>query len=136
MKWYIIAIFGFIVVFYILTVVRQKRQTKKQEEALEAFKVGDKVVTHIGVYGKIKKIYNTSFGKTCLLEVGKNEKIELEMDMRYIAALDEKVLVADEVKVEEPKEQEPKEQEVKQEQKTETENLDKTKNQKKNKKQK
>ena len=81
------------VVFYILLMVRQKRQEKRSAEMLETFKVGDKVVTHIGIYGKIKRIYNSSFGKVCVLEIGNTNKIDIEIDMRYIAGLDEKVVV-------------------------------------------
>lgn len=56
-------IIGVLLVFYLLLIVRQKRQEKKNREAIDNFKVGDRVVTHIGVYGKIKRIYNTTYGK-------------------------------------------------------------------------
>ena len=94
-KWYWVILIGVLIVAYVLLIVRQKRQEKRSVETLNSFKVGDKVITHIGIYGKIKRIYNTSFGKTCVLEIGNNNKIDIEMDMRYIAGLDEKVMVAD-----------------------------------------
>jgi len=94
-KWYWLFLIGALVIVYILMMARQKRQEKRSIEALNSFKVGDKVVTHIGIYGRIKRIYNTSFGKTCILEIGNTNKIDIEMDMRYIAGLDEKVMVAD-----------------------------------------
>ena len=91
-SWYWIVILGVLIVFYVLTMVRQKRQEKQNAELMDKFKVGDKVVTHIGVYGKIKRIFNTSYGKVCVLEVGTTNKVDLEIDMRYIAGLDEKVV--------------------------------------------
>ena len=100
--WYWVVIIAVLVVFYVLLVVRQKRQEKRNLEALNQFKVGDKVVTHIGVFGKIKRIYNTTYGKICVLEVGVNNKVDIEMDLRYIAAIDEKTIAPEEpAKVEE-----------------------------------
>ena len=97
MQWYYwVAILGFLAIMYILMIVKQRKQTKQAEQVMESFKPGDKVITHIGIYGKIKRIYNTTFGKVCVLEIGDKNKIEFELDMRYIAGLDEKTLVADE----------------------------------------
>lgn len=101
MQWYYwVVVLGVLVLMYVLLIVRQKRQEKQSKEILESFKVGDKVITHIGIYGKIKRIYNTTYGKVCVLEIGTLDKIDVEMDMRYIAGLDEKTFVADEPKVE------------------------------------
>ena len=94
-NYYWLIILGVFVLFYIFLMVRQKRQEKRSLEVMESFKVGDRVVTHIGIYGKIKRIYNTSFGKTCLLEIGATNKIDIELDMRFIASKDEKVMVED-----------------------------------------
>lgn len=94
-NYYWIILIGVLFVVYALMIVRQKRQEKRSIEALNSFKVGDKVVTHIGIYGQIKRIYNTSFGKTCILEIGTDKKIDIEIDMRYIASLDQKVAVPD-----------------------------------------
>lgn len=97
MQWYYwVAILGFLAIMYILMIVKQRKQTKQAQQVMESFKPGDKVITHIGIYGKIKRIYNTTFGKVCVLEIGDKNKIEFELDMRYIAGLDEKTLVADE----------------------------------------
>lgn len=46
--------------------------------------------------------------KTCILEIGTNSKIEIEMDIRYIAGIDEKEMLPDEEKM--PEKQENKEQ--------------------------
>lgn len=115
MQWYYwVIILGVLVVMYALLIVRQKRQEKQSRELLDTFKPGDKVLTHIGVYGKIKRIYNTTYGRVCVLEVGTLNKIDLELDMRYIAGKDEKTIVPDEPKPE-VKEPEVKEVEVKEE---------------------
>lgn len=122
MQWYYwVILLGVLAVMYVLLIVRQKKQEKQSKEILESFKVGDKVITHIGIYGKIKRIYNTSYGKVCVLEVGTQEKLDIELDMRYIAGKDEKVAVADDPKPEQPKQEEvvstdpeqPKQEEVK-----------------------
>ena len=97
---YWIIIVAVLAVFYVLLLVRQKRQDKRNLEALNNFKVGDKVVTHIGIYGRIKRITNTTYGKVCLLEVGVNNKVDIEMDLRYIAAIDEKTAAPEEPKEE------------------------------------
>ena len=102
MEWYYwVVIFGFLIVMYAFLILRQRRQAKQAQEVMETFKVGDKVITHIGIYGKIKRIYNTTFGKVCVLEIGTSNKIDVELDMRFIAGIDEKTLVADEPKKEE-----------------------------------
>ena len=101
MEWYYwLIVIGVLVVFYVLLVARQKRQEKQNLEALNSFRVGDKVVTHIGVFGKIKRIYNTTYGKICVLEVGTNNKVDIEMDMRYVAAIDEKTIAPEDPKPE------------------------------------
>lgn len=116
MEWYYwVIVLGVLVLMYVLLLVRQKRQEKQSRELLDTFKVGDKVVTHIGVYGKIKRIYNTTYGKVCVLEVGTLDKIDIEIDMRYIAGIDEKTMVADEPKQQQPKQEEATAQQPKQE---------------------
>lgn len=97
---YLAIVMGVLVLFYVVMLARQKRQDKKHLEALNNFRVGDKVVTHIGIYGRIKRIYNTTYGKVCLLEVGVNNKVDIELDLRYIAGLDEKTAAPEEPKEE------------------------------------
>ncbi len=120
MQWYYwVILLGVLVVMYVLLIARQRKQEKQSRELLDTFKVGDKVITHIGIYGKIKRIYNTTYGRVCVLEIGTQNKVEIELDMRYIAGKDEKTLVADEPKPAlETKKNEIKEEKV--EQKPET----------------
>ena len=124
-NWYWLIIIGVLVVFYVLMIARQKRQEKKSMEALNSFRVGDKVVTHIGIYGRIKRIYNTTYGKVCVLEVGNLNKADIELDMRYIAGIDEKTVTPDEPKVEE-KQKEVKAEETKTESEQKTEPAENT----------
>lgn len=95
-NYYWLIVIGVLAIAYVFLVLRQKRQEKRNVEALNNFRVGDKVITHIGIYGRIKRIYNTTYGKTCILEIGNNNKVDIEIDMRYIAGIDEKTAVADE----------------------------------------
>ena len=98
MEYGLFIIVGVLALMFILMVARQKRDAKKNQELMDSFKVGDKVVTHIGIYGKIKRIYNTTYGKVCVLEIGTLDKIDIELDMRYIAGIDEKTAVSEDVK--------------------------------------
>lgn len=119
MKWYYwVILLAVLVLMYVVLIVRQKKQEKQSKELMETFKVGDKVVTHIGIYGKIKRIYNSTYGKVCVLEIGTLDKIDVEIDMRYIAGIDEKTVVPDEPKpMEETTTLEPKKDEQPAEQK-------------------
>lgn len=111
MKWYYwLVIIGFLVIMYVMMISRQKKQEKQMQELMKSFKVGDKVFTQIGVYGKIKRIYNSSYGRVCVLEIDDKNKVEIELDMRCIAGIDEKVLMPDEP--EEDKTPETKKEEV------------------------
>lgn len=137
MNWYYwVIILGVLAIMYVLLVVRQKKQEKQSKELLETFKVGDKVITHIGIYGKIKRIYNTTYGKVCVLEIGTLDKIDIEIDMRYIAGKDEKTVVPDEPvaqEKQEPKEETKEEAKPKDETTTNEEVVEKPKDEKKSK---
>ena len=105
MNWYYwLIVIGVFVVFFALMSSKQKKQAKQQEALINSFKVGDKVITHIGIFGKIKRIYNTTYGKICVLEIGTTNKIDIEMDLRYIAALDDKTAAPEELKNEQKQE--------------------------------
>jgi len=94
MSWiYWVVIIGFMFLMLFLMNRRNKRQAKMMEDTINALQVGDRVVTHIGIFGRIKKIYETTAGKMCVLEIGTNEKIDVEMDIRYILGKDEKTLI-------------------------------------------
>lgn len=73
--WGTIAMFGLIiVVFYFFMIRPQQKKQKAVQEAREAMKVGDKVITAGGVHGKIKEIGDTHF----LIEVAEGVKIKID----------------------------------------------------------
>lgn len=137
MKWYYWAvIIGFLVIMYVMMISRQKKQEKQMQELMKSFKVGDKVFTQIGVYGKIKRIYNSSYGKVCVLEIDDKNKVEIELDMRCIAGIDEKVPMPDEPeesKVPETKKEEPTTKNIEEDKSTATEEKKQIKKSKKSK---
>lgn len=85
-----------VVMLGVMIFVRSK-QTKKQQEEFYKFidevKVGDKVKTHIGIYGKVVSITETTDGKVFVLETGTKNKSEIEVDYRVLAGLDKKETV-------------------------------------------
>lgn len=85
-----------VVLLGVMIFVRSK-QTKKQQEEFYKFidevKVGDKVKTHIGIYGKVVSITETTDGKVFVLETGTKNKSEIEVDYRVLAGLDNKETV-------------------------------------------
>ena len=54
--WMLLIVFGALALMYVFLIIRQRRQAKRSEEIVNSFRVGDKVITHIGIYGKIKRI--------------------------------------------------------------------------------
>lgn len=87
---------GLIVLLAIMMIFRFRQQKKAQAEQvslLDSLKVGDHVTTHIGVYGRIVKIEETTQGKVFTIETGDKNKCELQLDYRYIAGIDNKELV-------------------------------------------
>ncbi len=87
---------GLIIVLIVMMIFRFKQSKKAQAEQinlLDNLKVGDRVTTHIGIYGKIVKIVETTNGKVFTIETGDKNKSELDLDYRYIASLDEKEMV-------------------------------------------
>ena len=60
-------------IFYFLILLPMKRRQKKIQEFQENLKVGDKIVTTGGVYGKITRVTD----KTLQLEIADRVRIEL-----------------------------------------------------------
>lgn len=65
---------GIIVVFYFFMIRPQQKKQKALQQAREAMKVGDKVVTAGGIHGRIKEVNDTSF----LIEIADNVKIKID----------------------------------------------------------
>jgi len=91
--WVLIALLVLLVIFMFFRFRQQKKMQSEQVNMLDNLKVGDKVTTHIGVYGRIIKIEETTKGKVFTIETGDKNKSELELDYRYIAGIDDKELV-------------------------------------------
>jgi preprotein translocase subunit YajC len=60
-------------IFYFLILLPMKRRQKKIQEFQENLKVGDKIVTTGGIYGKVTRVTD----KTLQLEVADRVRIEL-----------------------------------------------------------
>ena len=64
----------FIAVFYFLMIRPQQKRQKKVQEAREALKKGDQVVTIGGIHGKICEVQDTAF----IIEVDEGVKLKVE----------------------------------------------------------
>ncbi len=66
-----IAIFA---IFYFFMIRPQQKKQKELQKAREAMKVGDKVVSSGGIYGKIKEVNDTDF----VVEIADNVKVKID----------------------------------------------------------
>ena len=67
-------VFGLILaIFYFLILLPMKRRQKKIQEFQDSLKVGDRIVTTGGIYGKITRVTD----KTLQVEVADRVRIEL-----------------------------------------------------------
>jgi preprotein translocase subunit YajC len=60
-------------IFYFLILLPMKRRQKKIEEFQESLKVGDKIVTTGGLYGKVTRVTD----KTLQLEIADRVRVEI-----------------------------------------------------------
>ena len=65
---------GIIVVFYFFMIRPQQKKQKALQEAREAMKVGDKVVTAGGIHGRIKEVSDSYF----IVEIADNVRIKID----------------------------------------------------------
>jgi preprotein translocase subunit YajC len=63
------------VIFYFLIIRPQSKRQKEMEQLASALKTGDKVVTNSGIHGIIS---NVKEGKTLILKIADNVKIEID----------------------------------------------------------
>lgn len=75
----------FVIMYFFMIRPQQKKQ-KALQEARNAIKVGDKVVTAGGVHGKVKEVSDTYF----ILEIAEGVKIKIEKSSVYVSAEDTK----------------------------------------------
>ena len=60
-------------IFYFLILLPMKRRQKKIQEFQESLKVGDKIVTTGGIYGKVTRVTD----KTLQLEIADRVRVEI-----------------------------------------------------------
>lgn len=73
----------FAIMYFFMIRPQQKRQ-KQLQEARNAIKVGDKVVTAGGVHGKVREIKESTF----VLEIAEGTKITIEKTSVFASAED------------------------------------------------
>ncbi len=72
------------VVFYFFLIRPQSKRQKEIKKQRESLKVGDRVVTSGGIYGKIKEL-NDSF---VILEIAENVRIKIDKNSIFPSAED------------------------------------------------
>ncbi|MDR2956377.1 MAG: preprotein translocase subunit YajC [Prevotella sp.] len=71
-------------IMYFFMIRPQQKKQKQLQEARNAIKVGDKVVTAGGIHGRVKEIGETYF----ILEIAENIRIKVEKTSVYVSAED------------------------------------------------
>ncbi|MFV0539362.1 MAG: preprotein translocase subunit YajC, partial [Dysgonomonas sp.] len=74
-----VVLFG---IMYFFMIRPQQKKQKALQEARNAIKVGDKVVTAGGIHGKVKEVGDTHF----VLEIAENVRIKVEKASVYVSA--------------------------------------------------
>jgi|SRR5574344_1403547 preprotein translocase subunit YajC len=72
------------VVFYFFMIRPQNKKQKEIQKARAALKVGDKVITSGGIYGKIREVKDDSF----VIEIAENVRIRVEKSAVFASAAD------------------------------------------------
>lgn len=71
-------------IMYFFMIRPQQKKQKQLQEARNAIKVGDKVVTAGGIHGKVREIGDTYF----IVEIAEGTKIKIEKASVYVSAED------------------------------------------------
>lgn len=80
----IIMIVALIAIFYFFMIRPQQKRQKEIRKFRENLKVGDKVITAGGIYGKIRNVNDTTFQ----VEISENVKIIIDKGSVYPSAAD------------------------------------------------
>ena len=72
------------VVFYFFMIRPQNKKQKDIQKARAALKVGDRVITSGGIYGKIREVKEDSF----IIEISDNVRIRVEKSAVFAAVTD------------------------------------------------
>lgn len=89
----VIILLAFAFVYIIISSKRQQRNSQETYDLLSQLKEGDKVKTHIGIYGVIKSIYSTTDGKIAVVNIGKETEMLVDINLRFLAGLDTKKVI-------------------------------------------
>ncbi len=88
-----IIILAGLVLITVLGSLRNKKERTTREQMVQSLKIGDKIVTYAGLYGKIISITNTTDGKVVLILTGEGDKISyMQMHINAISSVDTKQL--------------------------------------------
>ena len=80
----IVMMVAIVAIFYFFMIRPQQKKQKEIKKMREAMKVGDKVITSGGIYGKIKDVNDTSF----TIEIAENVRIKVDKASVFAAAED------------------------------------------------
>jgi len=80
----IIMMVAIIAIFYFFMIRPQQKKQKAVQQAREAMKIGDKVVTAGGIHGRIKEVGDTYF----IIEISDGVKIKIEKGSVYAVGED------------------------------------------------
>ena len=117
----IIMMVGLLLLLVVYMFFNFRNRKKQQEEAtkrLNELKVGDKIVTHSGIYGEIASMRETTAGKIFVIKTGADEDAKkasyLTINAYMVAGIDEKqdVVLDAEGNVIEPEDQQKLKEEV------------------------
>lgn len=91
-QWILPAVLLVLVIgIFVLNYFRSKKSKENMQNMVNNIKVGDKVKTYSGFYGKIIEITETTDGKVAVLETGNDGNHGyVSIDMNAIYAIDEK----------------------------------------------
>ena len=73
-----------VAIFYFFFIRPQQKKQKEIKKQREAMKIGDKVITSGGIYGKIKDVNDTSF----TIEIAENVRIKVDKASVFATADD------------------------------------------------
>jgi len=74
-------------IMYFFMIRPQQKKQKQLQEARNAIKVGDKVVTAGGIHGRVKEVGDTYF----IVEIAEGTRIKIEKTSVYVSAEDSQV---------------------------------------------
>jgi len=80
----IVMMVAIIAIFYFFMIRPQQKKQKAVQQAREAMKIGDKVLTAGGIHGKIREVGDTYF----IIEISDNVKIKIEKSSVYAVGED------------------------------------------------